>query len=95
MFFFILTQKHIIRFDFKMIIYLQDEGEWEKDEHGSECYCRWCANGGEMICCDSCTNAYCKRCITRNLGRKMFNQINDSDTWKCFLCDPKPIYAMR
>jgi len=75
--------------------FYEDEGEWEKDEHGSECYCRWCANGGEMICCDSCTNAYCKRCITRNLGRKMFNQINDSDTWKCFLCDPKPIYAMR
>jgi len=75
--------------------FYEDEGEWEKDEQGSESYCRWCANGGELICCDKCTNSYCKRCITRNLGRKMFNQINDSETWNCFLCDPKPIYAMR
>jgi len=48
-----------------------------------------------MICCDNCPNSYCKRCITRNLGRKMFNQINDSDTWNCFLCDPTPIFQQR
>lgn len=75
--------------------FYEDEGEWDKDEHGSDSYCRWCANGGELICCDSCTSAYCKRCITRNLGRKMFNQINDSAKWKCFLCDPKPIFSNR
>jgi len=75
--------------------FYEDEGEWEKDDQGSDCYCRWCANGGEMICCDNCPNSYCKRCITRNLGRKMFNQINDSDTWNCFLCDPTPIFQQR
>jgi len=75
--------------------FYEDEGEWEKDDQGSDCYCRWCANGGEMICCDNCPNSYCKRCITRNLGRKAFNQINDSDTWNCFLCDPKPIFQQR
>lgn len=58
-------------------------------------YCRWCANGGEMVCCDKCTSAYCKQCIIRNFSRKKFTEINDCDRWDCFQCDPKPIFPQR
>merc|ERR1719309_1946937 len=75
--------------------FYEDDGEWEKDEHGSDSFCRWCANGGEMVCCDSCTNAFCKRCIQRNLGRKVFAEINNCSKWDCFMCDPTPIYPQR
>jgi len=75
--------------------FYEDDGEWEKDENGSDSYCRWCANGGEMLCCDKCSNAFCKRCIMSNLGRKKYNQINDLVKWECFLCNPKPIYSQR
>jgi len=69
--------------------------EWEKDEEGSDLYCRWCAQGGEVVGCDKCQYVFCKRCITRNLGRKKFAEINDSEEWSCFCCDPSQIYKER
>jgi transcriptional regulator ATRX len=75
--------------------FYEDEGEWEKDEQGSDCYCRWCANGGDLICCDKCTNAFCKRCIQRNLGRATFAKINECEKWECFMCDPTPVFPQR
>ena len=45
------------------------KGEWTKDDEGFYEHCRWCAIGGELMCCDSCPNAFCKKCIKRNLGR--------------------------
>ena len=38
---------------------------------------------------------FCKKCITRNLGRGKFAEINDSDKWSCFSCDPSQIYKER
>lgn len=72
-----------------------DNAEWEKDEEGSDLYCRWCAQGGEVVGCDKCQYVFCKRCITRNLGRKKFAEINDSDEWSCFSCDPSQIFKER
>jgi len=72
-----------------------DNAEWEKDEEGSDMYCRWCAQGGEVVGCDKCQYVFCKRCITRNLGRKKFAEINDSDEWSCFSCDPSQIFKER
>jgi len=69
--------------------------EWEKDEEGSDLYCRWCAQGGEVVGCDKCQYVFCKRCITRNLGRKKFAEINESEEWSCFCCDPSQIYKER
>eukprot|EP00092_Neocalanus_flemingeri_P039757 GFUD01043296.1.p1 GENE.GFUD01043296.1~~GFUD01043296.1.p1 ORF type:complete len:610 (+),score=230.65 GFUD01043296.1:50-1879(+) len=69
--------------------------EWEKDDEGSDVYCKWCAQGGEVVGCDKCTHVFCKRCITRNLGRKKFSEINDSEEWGCFSCDPSQIYKER
>ena len=51
--------------------------------------------GGELLICDKCPGAFCKRCIQRNLGRKELAQITSADEWACFLCNPKPIYKFR
>ena len=71
-----------------------EEG-WEKDEEGVDMYCRWCGQGGEVLGCDSCQYVFCKKCITRNLGRKKFSEINESESWDCFNCDPSQIYKER
>ena len=34
---------------------------WKKDEDGCDMYCRWCGEGGELIVCDKCPAAFCKR----------------------------------
>ncbi|XP_064811558.1 transcriptional regulator ATRX-like isoform X4 [Oncorhynchus masou masou] len=54
--------------------------------------CRWCAEGGNLICCDFCHNAFCKKCILRNLGRKELSMITDEDSkWSCYICSPQPL----
>jgi len=68
---------------------------WEKDEDGVDLYCRWCGQGGEVLGCDECKYVFCKKCITRNLGRGKFAEINDSDKWACFCCDPSQIFKER
>ena len=57
------------------------KGEWTKDEEGFYEHCRWCANGGELMCCDNCPNAFCKKCIKRNLGR---SKVMHSDSHQCY-----------
>ncbi|XP_078601570.1 uncharacterized protein LOC144876306 isoform X5 [Branchiostoma floridae x Branchiostoma japonicum] len=61
---------------------------FDKDENGIDEQCRWCAEGGNLLCCDFCTNAFCKACIKRNLGRRELTEINESDEWRCYICDP-------
>ncbi|KAG9478150.1 hypothetical protein GDO78_013257 [Eleutherodactylus coqui] len=39
-----------------------------RDADGMDEQCRWCAEGGNLICCDFCHNAFCKKCILRNLN---------------------------
>uniref|UniRef100_A0A671LZ81 DNA helicase n=1 Tax=Sinocyclocheilus anshuiensis TaxID=1608454 RepID=A0A671LZ81_9TELE len=65
-----------------------------KDEEGMDEQCRlvWCAEGGNLICCDYCSNAFCKKCILRNLGRKELSEImNEESKWHCFVCRPEPL----
>ncbi|KAJ1197402.1 hypothetical protein NDU88_001262 [Pleurodeles waltl] len=63
-----------------------------RDADGMDEQCRWCAEGGNLICCDYCHNAFCKKCILRNLGRKELSAIMDETTkWKCYICSPEPL----
>ncbi|XP_060783490.1 transcriptional regulator ATRX isoform X2 [Neoarius graeffei] len=63
-----------------------------KDEDGMDEQCRWCAEGGNLLCCDYCSNAFCKTCILRNLGRKELSGImNDDHKWHCYVCQPEPL----
>lgn len=78
----------------KKCFILYNDLEIEQDAEGSDEQCRWCGQGGDLICCDFCHNALCKGCIRRNLGRKELGAILSADEgvkWKCYVCDPKPL----
>ncbi|KAF7668687.1 hypothetical protein LDENG_00294610 [Lucifuga dentata] len=63
-----------------------------KDSDGMDEQCRWCAEGGKLICCDYCSNAFCKKCILRNLGRKELSAITDENSkWHCYVCRSQPL----
>merc|ERR1711899_392565 len=70
------------------------DGNWPRTEDGDE-YCRWCAEGGDILLCDKCPNAFCKKCLNRNLGSKALREITKSEEWCCLLCDPKPLYPQK
>lgn len=72
--------------------------DFTRGEDGKDEYCQWCADGGELICCDVCTRAFCRSCIKRNVGRSALSAIDaldDSVVWKCFVCDPTPIEVLQ
>ncbi|CAN9501704.1 unnamed protein product [Ophioblennius macclurei] len=71
--------------------YLSDD--ISKDGDGMDEQCRWCAEGGNLICCDYCSNAFCKKCILRNLGRKELSGILESK-WYCYVCSPEPLFDL-
>uniref|UniRef100_A0A8C8A641 DNA helicase n=1 Tax=Oryzias sinensis TaxID=183150 RepID=A0A8C8A641_9TELE len=66
-----------------------------KDSDGMDEQCRWCAEGGKLICCDYCNNAFCKKCILRNLGRKELSNITDENSkWHCYVCRSEPLHDL-
>lgn len=66
-----------------------------KDADGMDEQCRWCAEGGKLICCDYCNNAFCKKCILRNLGRKELSLITDENSkWHCYVCRSDPLQEL-
>lgn len=71
--------------------YLSDD--ISKDGDGMDEQCRWCAEGGNLICCDYCSNAFCKKCILRNLGRRELSGILESK-WYCYVCSPEPLFDL-
>ncbi|XP_022086719.1 transcriptional regulator ATRX-like isoform X2 [Acanthaster planci] len=72
-------------------------GKFTQDEDGIDEQCRWCAEGGSLICCDFCSNAFCKKCIKRNLGRSTLSALlSEEDTkWHCYICDPAPLHTLQ
>ncbi|RXG58907.1 Transcriptional regulator ATRX [Armadillidium vulgare] len=71
------------------------KGDFKKDEEGMDEYCRWCANGGELLLCDKCTNGFCKACVRRNLGRGALKEITSQDEWSCYVCSLEPLMNTR
>ncbi|PIK37521.1 Atrxl protein [Apostichopus japonicus] len=69
------------------------EGDFTKDDEGSDEQCQWCGEGGNLICCDQCPSAFCKSCICRNLSRREWTKIslNETSEWHCYVCDKKPL----
>ena len=48
-----------------------------------------------MLFCDSCPRAFCRKCLLRNLGRKVFAEVMKSDEWKCIVCEPAQIFTQK
>nr|CDS32134.1 Transcriptional regulator ATRX [Hymenolepis microstoma] len=74
------------------------KGEFAKDADGKDENCRWCGDGGDLICCDSCSNTFCKSCIKRNLGRTFLQNIEDlpdDASWYCLICNPSPLVSLQ
>ena len=66
-----------------------------KDEQGYDELCRWCAEGGEIVCCDNCTRAFCTECIEGNFGKEECDVITNQDHWKCYVCNPDPLKVFQ
>ncbi|KAM7331302.1 hypothetical protein ACRRTK_010491 [Alexandromys fortis] len=73
--------------------YMSDDISRASD--GMDEQCRWCAEGGNLIGCDFCHNAFCKRCVLHNFGRKELTTILDeSNQWHCYVCNPEPLLKL-
>uniref|UniRef100_A0A1Y1L7Z2 PHD-type domain-containing protein n=1 Tax=Photinus pyralis TaxID=7054 RepID=A0A1Y1L7Z2_PHOPY len=70
-------------------------GDFDRDDDGSELYCRWCGQGGKVLCCAQCAYVFCQRCIRVNLGKKALDMVKASDDWLCFVCNPNQIVKLR
>lgn len=70
-------------------------GKFPRDSDGSELYCRWCGQGGQVICCSNCPNIFCEPCITKNFGGSELNLIAALDDWACFICNYQELWRHR
>ncbi|CAH1999021.1 unnamed protein product [Acanthoscelides obtectus] len=70
-------------------------GDFEKDEDGTEMYCRWCGQGGNVMCCAACPMVFCQTCIQINFDDDKLQEIKNNDDWKCFGCDPEQIKHLK
>ncbi|XP_008217034.1 chromodomain-helicase-DNA-binding protein Mi-2 homolog isoform X4 [Nasonia vitripennis] len=64
----------------------ENDGALEDDDEHME-FCRVCKDGGELLCCDSCTSAYHTHCLNPPL-----TEIPDGD-WKCPRCSCPPLFG--
>jgi hypothetical protein len=64
--------------------------EWSRSgPQNSFDHCRCCADGGDfLVCCDTCPQIMCRRCIESVGGKAYAATVDALDQWKCFICDP-------
>lgn len=63
-------------------------------EDGSESECRWCGDGGSIVCCDKCDKVFCESCIHRNFGEQELKRILESENWECYMCNKEPLKSL-
>ncbi|XP_063586682.1 transcriptional regulator ATRX-like isoform X3 [Penaeus indicus] len=73
------------------------KGRFCKDEEGYDEYCRLCAEGGDLLCCEQegCFNGFCKRCIKRTMGRSELKNAETAENWACYVCDKTSMTELR
>uniref|UniRef100_A0A8D8YJF2 Transcriptional regulator ATRX n=1 Tax=Cacopsylla melanoneura TaxID=428564 RepID=A0A8D8YJF2_9HEMI len=71
------------------------DGNFDRGDDGVDLYCRWCAEGGLLFCCSSCPNVFCKSCVKKNFGLPEVKKIDESDSWNCYVCEPKHLWGYR
>lgn len=72
-----------------------NRGNFSVDEDGSDMYCRWCGQGGNVYCCSDCPYVFCRNCIVRNYSVKTLDKIINADAWRCFSCNPSVLWPLR
>ncbi|XP_064114621.1 LOW QUALITY PROTEIN: transcriptional regulator ATRX-like [Macrobrachium nipponense] len=73
-------------------------GKFCKDDDGYDEYCRLCAEGGDLLCCEQegCFNGFCKRCIKRVwVGQNSKENAEKSKHWACYVCNKLPLMEVR
>ncbi|XP_070171889.1 transcriptional regulator ATRX isoform X2 [Polyergus mexicanus] len=67
----------------------------DEDDDDFQKYCYICGNDNKLYECGNkdCISAFCKKCIKRNATMSLLNA--EEKEWKCFICNPKPIWNLR
>ena len=59
------------------VLYLQvcysfyTSGDFTKDADGFDNQCTWCGEGGNLLICDYCVSAFCKKCIRVSIPNRI------------------------
>ncbi|XP_029663032.1 transcriptional regulator ATRX homolog [Formica exsecta] len=67
----------------------------DEDDDDFQKYCHICGDDKKLYECGNkdCVTAFCKKCIKRNATMSLLNA--EEKEWKCFICNPKPIWNLR
>lgn len=63
------------------------------DEEDLTELCSWCGGDGLLHLCDNddCGRAICATCIRDHLGEEELQEVEASESWRCYCCNPQPL----